>query len=206
MTNIEIQRTEQFEQKARSYEASGYKQRDLTISNFRVNVMAFVLMIPVIVIMGIVYYTVNHTTFLIHLSMKGFLIFFVVYFVLLALHELIHGITWAVFTEHHFHDIKFGFMWKTMMPYCTCQAALNKSQYILGAAMPTIILGFLPLVLAIILSSPLIFTMSALMVLSGGGDMCIIQTILSQKGKMKDSIYMDHPSKCGVVVFEKHLN
>lgn len=69
--------------------------------------------------------------------------------------------------------------------------------------MPTIILGVIPIVLSIIIEAPMLFYIAAIMTLSGGGDMCIIQTVLRHKETNQQAVYMDHPYECGVVVFEK---
>ena len=66
---------------------------------------------------------------------------FLLFPLLVILHELIHGITWAFFARNYFHSIDFGFIWSTFSPHCTCSEPLGKWQYLLGAAMPTLVLG-----------------------------------------------------------------
>lgn len=60
---------------------------------------------------------------------------------LTVVHELIHGITWGIFAEKHFQSINFGVIWKMLTLYCHCSVPLKKWQYVLGAAMPTLVLG-----------------------------------------------------------------
>ena len=46
---------------------------------------------------------------------------------LIIVHELIHGITWAIFAKNHFHAIDFGIVWSTLSPYCTCFKPLKNA-------------------------------------------------------------------------------
>ena len=43
-------------------------------------------------------------------TFQGALLFIVSFIVLVVAHEFIHGLTWSMFSEHHFKDIDFGFM------------------------------------------------------------------------------------------------
>ena len=98
--------------------------------------------------------------------------------ILIVVHELIHGITWAVFAKNHFRSIDFGVIWKMITPYCTCSEPLKKWQYITGGAMPTLILGGgLTAVAAACSSFPLLF-LAVIMIFGGGGDIFIILKML----------------------------
>ena len=90
------------------------------------------------------------------LSGLQMIIFVIAILLLVVVHELIHGITWSVFTEHHFGDIEFGFMKEYLTPYCTCKCPLSKGKYIIGALMPLIILGIIPMAAGIIMGSMLL--------------------------------------------------
>lgn len=124
---------------------------------------------------------------------------------LTVVHEGIHGITWACFAKEHFGAIDFGIIWSMLTPYCTCNAALTKSQYIIGAMMPTVIVGFIPAAIAVAFNYPTLFFISMIMILCGGGDALIILKLLCYKEHGKESIYMDHPYECGVVVLERTI-
>ena len=106
--------------------------------------------------------------------MAGPLLFLLVFFALIVLHELIHGITWSLFTENRMKDIEFGVMWKYLTPYCTCRKSLKRGQYITGTLMPTIVLGFIP----------------------------AIASIISGR-QSRDTLFHDHPYEAGLVVFDK---
>jgi hypothetical protein len=133
------------------------------------------------------------------------LLLVVLILVLIVVHELIHGITWSMFTERHFKDIEFGFMKEYFTPYCTCLVPLSKKHYILGALMPGLLLGFIPTALGILLGSSLLFWIGIVMLLSAGGDLMIVMKLLAFK-KQNDStevLIYDHPTQAGSVIFEK---
>ena len=71
--------------------------------------------------------------------------------------------------------------------------------------MPTIIVGIIPAIIAIIYHYDILFLLSLLMIIGGGGDTLIVLKLLFYKENGRDSIYMDHPYECGIVVFE-HTN
>ena len=80
---------------------------------------------------------------------------------------------------------------------------MKKWQYLLGAAMPTLILGCAVAAAAVMTDRLLLFFVAEIMLLSGGGDFLIILKILLYRTDKKESVYCDHPYECGFVVFEK---
>ena len=69
--------------------------------------------------------------------------------------------------------------------------------------MPTIILGFLSAVIAVLTGNAGILFISVFMILGGGGDFLIIGKLLAYRMKGKDVVIMDHPSELGLIIFEK---
>lgn len=69
--------------------------------------------------------------------------------------------------------------------------------------MPTIFVGFLPAVFAILYHNPTLLFISMIMVAGGGGDAIIAAKLLMYRPKSIECMYMDHPYECGMVVFEK---
>ena len=130
-------------------------------------------------------------------------IFFVIFIILVIVHELIHGVTWEIFTKNRFKSIGFGVIWKMLTPYCTCSEPLKKKQYIIGGLMPTLILGFGLAVVSIFFKQSVLFILSQLMILAGGGDFLIVLKMLFYRCKSREVLYYDHPYELGVVVFEK---
>lgn len=196
-------RKERFEEQKAELEAQGYRAEDLTIGLVYANVMALILGLPPIFVLGICYFLriayapVGGGS----AGFNGFLLFCVTFVILIFLHELIHGIFWSISAKNGWKSISFGFIVKYLTPYCTCSEPLGKRQYIIGAVMPTVILGILPALAAIATGSIFLFSTGAVMIFAGGGDLTIILKLLCHKNNGKDTIYIDHPYQAGLVAF-----
>ena len=202
LSKAEEKRKKLYEEKKKELLAQGYEEKDLTISVLRANVMAFVLGLPIIILLLILFIYKNQSG-LYTFSFYGPVVFLVVFAVLVVVHELIHGLFWAIYAKHHLKSIEFGFIVSSLTPYCCCKEMLIKSQYIISGIMPTVILGIIPAIISIFTGSIFWFAMGELMILSGGGDMTILLKLLRYKSNKKEILYMDHPYECGLVVFER---
>ena len=200
----EQKRLDVFEETCERLSQQGYKRNNLTISIVKANIFVLVLTIPVVAI-GVLLFSWKNPISLLTPTPQGSLLFIVLYFVLVVAHELIHGLTWSFFSEHHFKDIDFGFMKEYLTPYCTCAVPLSKGHYILGGLMPCIILGIIPTAIGILLGSHLFFWTGIVMILSAGGDIMIVSKLLAYKKQSgsKEILIYDHPTQAGSVIFEK---
>ena len=202
LTPAEQKRKADFEIICEAMEKKGYSKKDLTVSVLKANIMAFIIMLPFMAVFAWLYYTVNSTGEIV-ISLKLSILLLPILICLIVLHELIHGITWGIFAEKHFHSIEFGVIWSALTPYCTCSEPMKRWQYILGGAMPTLVLGGGVGVVPVVTRQLIQLLLSELMILSGGGDFLIILKILLYRSGKKETVYYDHPYECGVVVFEK---
>ena len=200
LTKAEQLRKMEFEKLKARLEGQGYKAQDLTIGLVYANVMALVLGIPIVVILGIAFFYNNEGFTVLSNSIRP-LIFILIYFLSIIIHELIHGIFWAMFAKEHLKSISFGFIVQYMTPYCTCKEPLGKGGYIIGALMPTVILGIMPSLVAILNGSTILFVLGAIMILGGGGDLTVILKLLCSRINSNEVMYIDHPYQAGVVVF-----
>lgn len=182
----------------------GYTMTNLTIGIVKANIFVLLLAIPVVAI-GVLLFAWRNPISLLTPTPQGSLLFIVLFAVLIVAHELIHGLTWSLFSEHHFKDIEFGFMKEFLTPYCTCRVPLSKGHYILGALMPCIILGLFPAALGILLGSHLLFWIGIVMILSAGGDIMIVVKVLAHKSEdgLKEILVYDHPTQAGSVILER---
>ena len=206
LSNIEKRRLEKFNEEIEKLKKEGYKERDLTISALKANILAFVTIIPLILILSISYYffSRNFNIDYIFITTSSFLfIVFLSFFILIIIHELIHALAFAIFSENHFKGVSFGFIWKTLTPYCTISKPLKKFQYIMGIGMPCFVLGVIPSIIAIALGNFLLLLFSFIQILGAGGDLLIIYLILANKNEKKDVLYYDHPTEIGVVLLYK---
>lgn len=204
LSQEESKRQKQFVEYSDLLQSQGYRQELLTIPIKEANKQALILGLPIVVVLGLVFFLLNQFAPF-GTSPLEILLLFVLFLILVVVHELIHGITWACFAKSHFKAVSFGIMNGTYNPYCTCNEALSRTQYIIGALAPTIILGILPCVIAIAIASAPLFLLGALMILAGGGDLAICKMLLSYK-QTGETIYLDHPTECGLVAFAKPID
>ncbi|MDO5784879.1 MAG: DUF3267 domain-containing protein [Eubacteriales bacterium] len=202
LTAAEQRRKAQFEQLEAELCAQDYQKHDLTIGLVYANVMAIVLGIPIIALLCVAFFVRNASGTMV-MGTGNMLVWFLVLVALIVVHELIHGITWAVFAPHHWKAVEFGFIAKYLTPYCTCGEPLKRYQYVIGALMPTIVLGILPAVFAIFSGNLEWLLMGCVMILGGGGDMTIVLKLLRHRSSGADTIYIDHPYAAGIVAFER---
>lgn len=201
LTEKELKRKNDFEKISSEMQQKGYKIKNMTINIRQANFLGPLSMLPFIALTFLFYYNVNS------FDLGGISLRFVVAAFLLLpltiLHELIHGITWGFFAKNHFHSIDFGFIWSSFSPYCTCFEPLEKWQYLLGTAMPTLVLGGGAAVVSVMTNQLLLFILAEFMIISGGGDFLIILKSMLYHTDKQESVYCDHPYECGFVVFEK---
>ena len=165
LTPDEAQRNEYYEREKARLEQEGYKSYDLTTSVLKANVMAILLVLPFAVIFTFIYLMVNNVTGwdLIHSAMAfdtpwELLLYFAIFFILIIVHELIHGVSRAMYAKSGWKSISFGFIAKNLTPYCACNDPLTKFAYIFGAMMPAVILGFIPGIISIVIGNAYVFT------------------------------------------------
>ncbi len=202
LTEKELKRKNDFEKLNSEMQQKGYKIKNMTINIRQANFLGPLSMLPFIALKFLFYYNVNG--FDLDCLSWGFLVALLMLILCLSiLHELIHGITWSLFAKNHFHSIDFGFIWSSFSPYCTCSEPLEKWQYLLGTAMPTLVLGGGAAVVSVMTNQLLLFILAEFMIISGGGDFLIILKSMLYHTDKQESVYCDHPYECGFVVFEK---
>ena len=202
LTEKELKRKNDFEKFNSEMQQRGYKMKNIIINTQQAKPLCLLIMLPFMALAFWIYYKVNG--FDLDCLSWGFLVVLLMLILCLSiLHELIHGITWSIFAKNHFHSIDFGFIWSSFSPYCTCSEPLKKWQYLLGTAMPTLVLGGGAAVVSVMINQLLLFILAEYMILSGGGDFLIILKSMLYRTDKQESVYCDHPYECGFVVFEK---
>ena len=191
-----------------------YKKEKLTIDLVKANLFGLIVMIPIILVYGIPFYLIhvkNSASFNITeilesikpIAIFGYsALFFIVFIVGVILHELIHGITWAIFAKQGFKSIKFGVIWKMLTPYCHCKEPLSVKHYMLGAIMPAIVLGFIPAIYGLVFGDFVILIFGAFFTLAAAGDFLIINLIRKENW---NSLVQDHPSEVGCYIYRTNI-
>lgn len=202
LTPAEERRLRRFEDLSDSLIGQGYRRVELTVSIVKANVFAVVLLIPLLIAGGGLFFLKNQGLRNGPGRMNP-LLFVALFFVLIVVHELIHGLSWAPFAENHWKDVEFGFMKQYLTPYCTCAVPLGKGAYIFGALMPLILLGILPMIAGILTGSLGFLLLGVIMADAAAGDILIVWKILRYRSEANTIVYIDHPTQAGGVIFEK---
>lgn len=205
LTKAEEKRADRFEEEAQRLKAEGYEETQCTVDILKANLLAVVVMIPFVLLIAIPYLMLHGVGKITSLSsyLLSLALFIFIIMAEFALHEGIHGLTWGLLNKEGFSAIEFGFIREYATPYCYCGTTLGKGQYIIGSVMPTLVLGFLQGLLAILTGNFLILALAVVMMFGGGGDFLITGKLLAYRQKKQILLVQDHPTELGFVAFEK---
>lgn len=191
------------------YEIEGYKTEKLTIDLVWANIFGIIILIPILIVYGLPYYLIWNPV----IDIKGFMDslsfqmvsykFAIVVCSLLSgivLHELIHGITWAIFAKQGFKSIRFGILWTMLTPYCHCKEPLSVRQYIIGALTPAVFLGVAPAIFGIWTQDLGMLAFGTFFTMAAAGDFLVVNLLRNEKST---DLVQDHPSEAGCFVYRK---
>ena len=178
------------------------KKRKVTIDIVKANVFAIILMAVAAIVLLIPFYKIWGF----HLpegsafgGITGLVLIIVIIFAGIALHEFIHGLTWACFAKNGWRSIRFGVMWKMLTPYCHCSDPLPIPSYALGGIMPCNVLGIIPAIVALCVGSLILLLWSIFFISAAAGDIWIVWLLTKEK---RGSTVLDHPSEAGFYIIE----
>ena len=191
-------------------EIAGFKKEELTIDMAKAQLLSLIYFIPAAILLGLPYYFLwavdyNLQTIIdmvparLSVAVSMFTICGVL-IVGVVLHELIHGLTWAMFAKSGFKSIRFGVVWKFLTPYCHCKEPLLVKHYMIGALMPALLLGLLPSIIALFTGNLFYFVFGLFFTLAAGGDFMIINLL---RRVDYNALVQDHPSKIGCYIYKK---
>ena len=172
-------------------------KRDLSISMARANIIVLFISLPAIILQFAIFLILHGPEGLKPTWSTGLLIIAVLLGV--VIHELIHGISWAIFGHKPFSSIKFGFQWKTLTPYAHLTEPIEVNAYRLGAFLPGFLLGMLTYILSLVLGNGDLFWFSIIHTSAAGGDWLILWLIRNVKANQQVE---DHPTNAGCYVIE----
>ncbi len=199
----EQERLQSFQAMSSELRKQGYRQVSLVIGIDKANKLAIVMVLPLLAAGMALFVLLGKGAPIGFRSLKESLLFFAGVIILTAAHELVHGITWSIFSPNHFNDIEFGFMKETLTPYCTCRAPLGKKEYILGTIMPLIIIGIIPTAAGILMHSFMWMLLGIIMISGAAGDIMIINALMKHHSDCSDQVICDLPVQAGCMLFEK---
>lgn len=183
-------------------ELANFTKEKKTINLLKANIYSVIAILPISFLYLLPYYILwrsfPHELFDLFSLYSNNIMFALFLLIGLLLHELIHGITWAIFAKDGFKSIKFGIFLKVLTPYCHCKEPLRLKYYLLGTIMPSIILGLIPAVLGIISGNILFLVFGIFFTIAAFGDFMVINLL---KNESNDSYVLDHPSEVGYFVY-----
>ena len=207
LTQAEEKRQRLFEATIERLRKQGYAMKDLTVEAKKANLWGSLYGLLLAVLFAIpFFFLLPRDAF--HRSddfIWKYVILIVSYVAAIVVHELIHGATWAMFTPDKWKNISFGVLWKTLNPYCTCNQPLTRGQYLAGLLAPCVVLGLVPCVVSWFNHSGWILAFGFVMTMSAGGDLLIGSLILKTRTP-PETLYYDHPTQIGLVLFEKNAD
>lgn len=115
----------------------------------------------------------------------------------IIIHEMLHGLTWMIAGRKSLQAMKFGVQWKVLTPYAHSTEPMPARAYRLGIVMPSLVLGFLPLLLGLISGNGWVFFFGLVFTLAAGGDFLILWLIRKVD---RQALIEDHPTRAGCYV------
>lgn len=188
-----------------------YQQTELTVTAAEANKQALVFVLPILVLY-MVPYLLLWPEQMSWMSIESFVrehgvrtlfypfLMLLVFIAGAAVHELLHGLTWAIFCKHGVKSIKYGVHWSYLTPYCHCEEVLPLRPYILGGIMPGLVMGLLPALAGMATGNLLLFLFGLFFTVAASGDLLVLWMLRYAKAT---DLVQDHPEKVGCVVYRK---
>ena len=146
------------------------------------NILAILLLLLISSIVFLMEYQDSYT---IHFKTS---ILFILMFVWLIIHEILHGIGFSLFKCVKKANITFGMFLEKGVFYCMCKQNIPKKVILTSLLFPITIIGIITLIIGMIFNQYELVLLSILNIVSSIGD--IVMTIYFLKAP-KDIIYLD---------------
>jgi hypothetical protein len=179
-------------------------KKDLSMTTTKATLLSFVFGLPIAcLLMGLYLWRWGTIISLNNTRPISFLVFFIGFLTTLILgiviHELIHGLTWAIAGHKPLSAIKFGIQWQTLTPYAHYRQPMEVQAYRLGVIMPLIVLGILPSLIGILTGNGWSMFFGFIFTLAASGDMLVLWLI---RGVERGQLVQDHPTQVGCYLIE----
>ena len=189
-----------FQALQRELQEAGYLEQDITFPSTKAIALGLLCALPFVALFGAIF-----RLFLIdraQLSDAGGIAFYIMVLVIVAvsviIHELLHGLGWAIFGKKGWTAIHFNI--SALMPTCTCQAALTKRQYLAGVLAPFLVLGLGSAIFLLIYPGTISVVTMMVNFVAAGADLMIAVSVCRQP---KDVLIADHPNQAGYIAYSK---
>lgn len=179
--------------------AAGYKGRNVTISSKRAAILGGLSVLPLVAFLAVVYrMTLIDRAHLTDLTgMKFYVTLIAIIAVSVVIHELLHGIGWAISSGRGWSVVRFNI--SAMMPSCACKAALTRRQYLVGVLLPFLVLGTGSVVFLFLYPGTVSVLTMAVNFVAAGADLLIALRAARERG----ALIADHPTEAGYIAFSR---
>lgn len=116
------------------------------------------------------------------------------------LHEGLHALGWMCGGGLRLRSIKFGIQWRTLMPSAHARVPIRASASRVGAALPGVVLGVLPAVVAVCIGDGALAVWAWVLTSVASGDALVVWALRHVPGH---ELVEDHPSRIGCLVIER---
>lgn len=108
---------------------AGYLEQNITFSSTRAITLGLLCALPFVALWGVIYrlFLIDRAQLSDAEGMAFYIMVLVIVAVSVFVHELLHGLGWAIFGKKGWTAIHFNI--SALMPTCTCQAALTKRSF-----------------------------------------------------------------------------
>ena len=113
---------------------------------------------------------------------------------LIVVHEALHAVGMVRFGKVSWHDIRFGFTWRALMPYCHCTVPLSIHAYRLMGLLPLWTTGAVTLALLLVFPSDWLGLITGVTLAACVGDVWLVAKL---RRFPKDWLVQDSPSEIG---------
>jgi hypothetical protein len=120
----------------------------------------------------------------------------------LVAHEGLHALGFR-FAGAPSGSIRFGFTWRTLIPYAQCRCPVSVSGYRLAAALPALVLGVLPALWGLSFGAFGLSLLGALFIGFSSADLVVIALL---RGVPTGTPVQDHPSRLGCLLLRKRAD
>lgn len=180
-------------------EAKGYVKREKTIEIMKAYKIAIISTV-ILSIVGLLGYIIVWG-FLNVLNAPWKIYFSIVAIVIggFALHQLIHGIGFGIFSSGKWKSIKYGLDEETLKPYCSSSEAITVYQYRIVKLSPIIFTALLPYVVSMINGNFILMIASLVLFILCGID---IVTLFLVRKEDKKALVFNNIKDCGCIIYE----
>ena len=189
--------SEDFERMKADLLEKGYQEKDVTITSGKAMVLGALYGLPFVIVFGLWYrFFLIERAYLLEVSGIAFYVLFIaIIAVSVVIHELLHGIGWAVASGKGWNAVRFNI--HALMPSCACKAVLKKGAYLAGVLAPFTVLGGGSVLFIFVYPGTVSFLTMMVNFISAGADLMIAFQVL----KEQDGFIADHPTEAGYIAF-----